>query len=118
MKIVYFLFGTMSLSFGVVGVILPVIPTTPFLLLSTYLYSKSSKRINDWFINTRLYKKYLEDFIENKTMSKKYKWSLLITVDIILLISFIQLNMLFVRILIILLFLIKHWYFYTYVKIK
>jgi uncharacterized membrane protein YbaN (DUF454 family) len=118
MKIIFMLLGTVSLGFGFAGIILPVLPTTPFLILSAYFYSKSSDKINDRFKSSKIYKNHLEDFITNKTMTRKQKWVLLIAVDLMLLISFISINSLFLRIVIIVLFLFKHWYFYRYVKIK
>jgi hypothetical protein len=109
-----------SLSFvlGFVGVFLPVLPTVPFLLLTAHFYSKSSDKFYLWFINTKIYKKYLKDFIQNKTMTKKHKWTLLISVDIILLISFVWVNFLMGKIIILIVFLYKHYYFYKYVEIK
>jgi uncharacterized membrane protein YbaN (DUF454 family) len=108
--------GVKAVSLGVVGIILPILPTTPFLLLATIMFSKSSDRLNYKFQNSKLYKKYLEDFIGKRTMTKKRKWTLLIGVDLILLVSLITLVNPYLRTILVILFLVKHWYFYNYVK--
>ncbi|PKK98029.1 MAG: DUF454 domain-containing protein [Tenericutes bacterium HGW-Tenericutes-2] len=117
MRILFVVLGTISLGIGIVGIVLPILPTTPFLLLTTYLYAKSSKRFHDWFISTKIYKKHLESFVETKSMTKKQKWTLMIFVDTMLMISFFLIDSLAVRILIILVIIIKHIYFHTQVKI-
>ncbi len=43
--------GIMSLGFGIVGTVLPLLPTTPFLLVSVYAFARSSPRLHDWLIN-------------------------------------------------------------------
>lgn len=117
MKIIYLLLGSFSLGLGTLGVILPILPTVPFLLLTAYFYSKSSDRFYQWFIHTKIYKRYLEDFIETRTMTRRSKWQLMIFVDSILLISFLMVDFLPAKLLIVILFLFKHYYFYRYVQI-
>ncbi|MDO9628827.1 MAG: YbaN family protein, partial [Acholeplasmataceae bacterium] len=101
MRIIFIVLGTISLVVGIIGIIVPLLPTTPFLLLTTYFYAKGSKRFHDWFISTKLYKKYLESFVQNKSMTRKHKWTLLITVDLMLMTTFIFLDSIAVRILIV-----------------
>ena len=116
MKIIFLSLGIISIGLGIVGIILPVLPTTPLFLLGTVMFSKSSTKLEQKFKNSYFYRRYLQDFLENKTMSKKRKWTLLISVDIILLIVFLGLDNIYLRVILVLLFLIKHWYFAKYIK--
>ena len=117
MRILFVILGTLSLGLGILGIILPILPTTPFLLLTAYCYAKGSKRFHDWFIQTKIYKKYLESFVETRSMTRRHKWTLMIVVDTMLMITFFLIDSLAVKILIIVLIVLKHLYFHTQVKI-
>ena len=54
---------------GAIGAVLPLLPAFPFLLLATVCYAKSSERLHNWFINTKLYKNNLESFVQGNGMS-------------------------------------------------
>ena len=54
-KILYIMIGCISLGLGIIGVILPILPTIPFVLLSAFCFAKSSERLDGWFKNTKLY---------------------------------------------------------------
>ena len=72
MKILFIIFGIISFILGAIGVVLPILPTTPFLLLSAFLFSKSSDRFHEYLIQTKLYQKYINEMvIERKTTKKK-----------------------------------------------
>ncbi|HIT43929.1 TPA: DUF454 family protein, partial [Candidatus Avacholeplasma faecigallinarum] len=47
MRIIYCILGFITLGLGIIGVVLPIIPTVPFLLLTSFFFSKGSKRFND-----------------------------------------------------------------------
>ncbi|EPZ53958.1 hypothetical protein H477_4142 [[Clostridium] sordellii ATCC 9714] len=53
-KILFITIGIVSLSIGSIGVILPIIPTTPFLLLASYCFVKGSDKFNEWFKSTNI----------------------------------------------------------------
>ena len=108
--------GTLTLILGSIGVILPLLPTTPMLLLTVYFYSKGSERFHRWFLSTRLYDRYLRNYHEQQGMTKKGKIKLMFIVDTMLLVSFITMNVLVLRALIIMLILVKYWYFIKRVK--
>lgn len=77
MKILFIIFGIISFILGAIGVVLPILPTTPFLLLSAFLFSKSSDRFHEYLIQTKLYQKYINEMvIERKTTKKKRNQSL------------------------------------------
>lgn len=65
--------GTISLILGIIGIFLPVMPTTPFLLLSAALYFRSSKRLYDWLLNHPCLGTYIRNFRENKAIPLRVK---------------------------------------------
>ncbi len=54
--------GCICFVLGFIGVFLPVLPTTPFLLLATFLFAKSSPKLHTWITNTKVYQKYVTPF--------------------------------------------------------
>lgn len=83
-KIIFIVVGCICLALGTVGVFLPVLPTTPFYLVTLYCFARSSKRLEDWFKGTKLYKKHLESFVEKRGMLPQTKASILITVTLLM----------------------------------
>jgi len=65
-KILFITLGTFFVGIAIVGIIIPILPTTPFLLLSAALYARSSKRFYDWLLNNRLFGKYIKNYREGK----------------------------------------------------
>ncbi len=92
MRILYFCLGALSLSLGVIGIFVPVLPTTPLLMLSAYCFGKASARFHHWLINTEIYQKYAKDFVENKTMPRSRKIALLTFASTMLLFPLIILS--------------------------
>lgn len=79
--------GMVSLGLGIVGMFLPVLPTTPFLLLAAYCYLHSSKRLYDWLMNQRILGPYLRNYIKYRAISRGAKTGSLIVLWISLFIS-------------------------------
>lgn len=78
MRLVYLTIGFISLGLGIIGIPLPILPTTPFLLLSMACFAKSSKRFEKWLYQTKLYQTYVADYRETKSIAKeRKKWILL-----------------------------------------
>ena len=69
--------GLISLFLGIIGIFLPLLPTTPFLLLSAALFMKSSTRLYNWLMNHKYLGKHLKNYLLHKTISKKSKISAL-----------------------------------------
>ena len=65
--------GTLSLGLGVVGMFLPVLPTTPFLLLTAYCYLRGSRRLYKWLMNHRLLGGYIQNYIKYRAISRNAK---------------------------------------------
>ncbi len=81
--------GMLGLILGAVGAVLPLIPSVPFLLLAAFSFGKSSKKLHEWFIGTKLYKKHLYDFVKGSGMTWKTKIRIMIVVTGIMAIGFI-----------------------------
>ena len=78
MRLVYLTIGFVSLGLGIIGIPLPILPTTPFLLLAMACFAKSSKRFEKWLYQTKLYQTYVADYRETKSIAKeRKKWILL-----------------------------------------
>ena len=75
--------GCISMVIGIIGIVLPILPTTPFFLLSAFLYAKGSEKFHKWFINTSIYKKYIVTAVHNKEMLLKEKIKTLSVLGII-----------------------------------
>jgi uncharacterized membrane protein YbaN (DUF454 family) len=65
--------GTISLALGAIGVFLPVLPTTPFLLLAAACYYRSSKRMHRWLLNNKWFGEYIRNYKEGKGLTLKTK---------------------------------------------
>ncbi len=65
--------GTISTSIGIIGIFVPLLPTTPFLLLAAACYMRSSERFYHWLINNRLFGAYIRNYLEGRGMPLKIK---------------------------------------------
>lgn len=73
MRLLYTILGILSLNLGVIGIFLPVLPTTPFLLLSAGLFFRGSDRLYNWLMNHKHLGPYIKNFRENKSIPLKAK---------------------------------------------
>ena len=115
-KGIYIWIGLVAFALGAIGVILPILPTTPFLLLASFCFAKGSERFNTWFINTKVYKKHLESFVKERAMTLKQKVILLAFADTMIAIPLITVDVLPMRITLIALILFKIYYFIFNIK--
>lgn len=113
---VYIILGFIFLSLGAVGVILPVLPTTPFLLLASYFFSRGSVRFNNWFLSTKLYKNHLEGFVTNRSMTMATKIRLLSFASSVLILSAFIVKLFWVRVFIGFVVVFKYYYFTFHIK--
>lgn len=116
MKYIYFTLGLVFMAVGMVGVVLPVLPTTPFLLLAMFFFTKSSSKAKIWFEGTKLYQNHLEDFVTKRAMTLKTKVMLLSFASAMLLIAFLMMNNIYGRITIVLLVIFKYYYFTVHIE--
>lgn len=88
-KIIYIFIGYISLGLGIIGVILPILPTVPFVLLAAFCFVRSSERLDGWFKNTKLYR---ENNIKNG-MTKQAKIRIMCSVTLLMSIGFIMMGL-------------------------
>ncbi|KXT73675.1 hypothetical protein STRDD10_01418 [Streptococcus sp. DD10] len=87
MRLVYLTIGCISLALGIIGIPLPILPTTPFLLLAIACFARSSKRFENWLYHTKLYQTYVADFRETRSISRERKKKVIIQIYILMGIS-------------------------------
>lgn len=118
MKFIWITIGFVTMAIGGLGVILPVLPTTPFLLVSSFCFAKGSKRFHNWFTGTQLYKKHLDSFVKDRSMTLKTKWCILLPASFMLIIAMIMMQNIYGRIFILILIGFKYIYFFTKIQTK
>ena len=72
-KKIFLLIGVVAVILGSFGMVLPVLPTTPFLLLATYCFGKSSKKLHRVILENKIFGKYIRDYQEKKGITLKNK---------------------------------------------
>ena len=87
-RVIYIVLGCIGLCLGALGAVLPLLPAFPFLLMAAVCFGKSSKKLTDWFVGTKLYKNNLESYIQRRGMTRQAKIRVMVTVTIIMAISF------------------------------
>lgn len=87
MKYIYIFIGTLSLLLGIIGIFLPVLPTTPFLLLTAAFYVRGSQRMYFWLMNQKQLGPYIRNFMEYKAIPLRAK---------VVSVSFVWITMLYV----------------------
>lgn len=88
-KILYIIIGCISLGLGIIGVIVPILPTVPFVLLAAFCFAKSSERLDGRFKNTKLYE---ENNIKSG-MTKQAKLRIMCSVTLLMGIGFIMMGL-------------------------
>lgn len=73
MKTICIILGTVSLALGIIGIFLPLLPTTPFLLLTAALYFRGSPRLYQWLLHHKYFGTYIRNYRENKAIPLRAK---------------------------------------------
>ena len=72
-RALFFVAGTVSLALGTIGIVLPILPTTPLLLLALACYCRSSKRMTKWVLSNKYFGSYIRRYKEGKGIPIKTK---------------------------------------------
>ena len=84
-QILWFLLGFIIMSIGIIGIVVPGLPTTPLMILAAACFAKSSQKFYDWIINNRMFGKHVKNYREGKGIPKKSKPIILTTLWIFVL---------------------------------
>ena len=106
-KAMYLLVGLIAFVLGFIGIFLPLLPTTPLFLLTSFCLLKSSEKLNEKFMQTKMYEKYVKSFVEKGGMTLKSKLCLTVPVSLLLLFMFITIENTMMRMIIIIMWLAK-----------
>ncbi|MCK4942277.1 MAG: YbaN family protein [Candidatus Aminicenantes bacterium] len=102
-KTLFILLGSIFTGLAFLGIFLPLLPTTPFLLLAAFFYLRSSERLYHWLLNHKIFGKYLQNYLKNRTVPINIKIFVLILLWItILLTSVFVLEIFVIRLVLIL----------------
>ena len=82
--------GFVVLGIGIIGIVLPLLPTTPLLLLAAALFAKGSERFHVWFTHTGIYRKYINQAIHKKELTRMGKVKILIPILLLLGFGFVM----------------------------
>jgi uncharacterized membrane protein YbaN (DUF454 family) len=72
-RTLWFIAGTICLVLGAIGIVVILLPTTPFLLAAAACYYKSSERMHKWLLNNKWFGEYISNYTEGKGLTKKTK---------------------------------------------
>ncbi|MGN0141971.1 MAG: YbaN family protein [Roseburia sp.] len=107
--------GFICFGIGAFGAVLPILPTTPFLLLAAALFAKGSERFHKWFVETNLYQKYIEQAVKKKAMGKREKRNMLLVLGTIFAVGIIF-SPVFAKVILVIVALLHFYYFLFRVK--
>lgn len=107
--------GFICFGIGALGAVLPILPTTPFLLLAAALFAKGSERFHKWFVATNLYQKYIEQAVKKKAMGKREKRNMLLVLGTIFAVGIIF-SPVFAKVILVIVALLHFYYFLFRVK--
>ncbi|KTB48950.1 hypothetical protein DEALK_17970 [Dehalogenimonas alkenigignens] len=91
--------GTLALALGVLGVFLPLLPTTPFLLLAAACYARSSPRFYHWLIHHHWLGEYIRNYRENRAIKFKVKVSAIVVLWLAIGLSITVVDVVWIRLL-------------------
>lgn len=101
-RALYMTGGTISLALGVIGIFVPGLPTTPFVLLSAALYAKSSEKLYNWLLDNKYLGPRIKNYQRQKGVTLKGKYKIIaLMLTMVLISSFLVAKVLVLKIIII-----------------
>ncbi|CAM4167121.1 DUF454 domain-containing protein [Staphylococcus schweitzeri] len=116
MRLILIVIGLIFTALGIAGAVLPLLPTTPFLLVAVFCFARSSDRFYNWLINQKIYKEYVENFYLHRGYTLPQKIKILISLYIVIGFSIYMVDVLVVRIGLIIMVVIQTIVLFTFVK--
>lgn len=80
--------GLICLGMGALGIVIPILPTVPFLMAAALLFARGSERLDAWFKGTGIYKAHLEGYVAGRGMTRATKIRIMAMVTMLLAIGF------------------------------
>ncbi|PZH46416.1 YbaN family protein [Staphylococcus aureus] len=116
MRLILIVIGLIFTALGIAGAVLPLLPTTPFLLVAVFCFARSSDRFYNWLINQKIYKEYVENFYLHRGYTLQQKIKILISLYIVIGFSIYMVDVLAVPIGLIIMVIIQTAVLFTFVK--
>ncbi|UMT75829.1 YbaN family protein [Staphylococcus roterodami] len=116
MRLILIVIGLIFTALGIAGAVLPLLPTTPFLLVAVFCFARSSDRFYNWLINQKIYKEYVENFYFHRGYTLPQKIKILISLYIVIGFSIYMVDVLAVHIGLIIMVVIQTVVLFTFVK--
>lgn len=86
-RLLWFCVGLVALALAAAGIVLPLLPTTPFLLVAAYAFARSSERLHDWLVTHRLFGPLIRDWRERGVISRRAKQAAIGSMGVVFAIS-------------------------------
>jgi uncharacterized membrane protein YbaN (DUF454 family) len=87
MRVLWLILGVTSLALGALGIVLPLLPATPLIILAAFFFAKSSPALHDWLLQSRTFGKAIRDWRERRAISRKGKIAAIVAMALTLVLS-------------------------------
>lgn len=88
-RLLWLSFGLLALALAFLGVFLPILPTTPFLLLAAFAFARSSPRLNDWLVNHPQFGVLIRNWQRDGSIDRRTKISAALVMALTFILSFV-----------------------------